>query len=225
MHAEARRCIDLADGPAHVLVRLGDIGAEEIDAGDVQTDGQGSTHRHLTVVGVHLIGHIDRGAACRQVAGRAQEDDLTVGRHAALLVAILRQQTLGLVVDLDARQHLFVTDAAARVGVGDVDKLADGVLAVTDDMARDPFGDGDQLAVDHQHAMVVAGDETLDDDATTVLVGVAEGGGNVLVVHEVQRRAAAVVGVERLDHDGKTDALRRLHRGLRGPHDALLRNR
>ena len=102
-----------------------------------------------------------------------------------------------------------------------VDQLLDRVLAVADDVARHALGDRDQLAVDHQHAVVVAGDEALDDDAPAVLPGDVEGGAHLLGGREVDRDAAAVVGVERLHHHRVADPLRRGHRVVGALHQPL----
>ena len=85
----------------------------------------------LDVVRVGLVRPIDGRAAGRHVAGQRELD--ARARWAARRPSskpCLAHQLLGRVVDLDARQHLLVADAAARVGVLDVDQLAHGVLAV-----------------------------------------------------------------------------------------------
>ena len=124
VHAEARRGVDLADAAADVLVGLGDVGGEEVDAADVEADGADGADRHLAVVGVDHVGDVDGRAAGRQVGGGAQEDDLARGRHRVLVVALLGQHALGLLVELEPGQHLLVADAAARVLVHDLDQLA-----------------------------------------------------------------------------------------------------
>ena len=92
-----------------------------------------------------------------------------VGRHALAGVALPRQHRLGLVVEGEPGEHLLVADAAPRILVHFLHQLLDGVHAVAHHVARHPLGDRDQLAVDHQHPVVVAGDEALDDDAAAVL--------------------------------------------------------
>ena len=66
-----------------------------------------------------------------------------------------------------------MTDPAARVGVGDLDELADGVRAVADDVRRHPLGDGLHPATDDEAAVVAAGHHRLDDDvaATGLVLG------------------------------------------------------
>ena len=67
---------------------------------------------------------------------------------------------LRLCVELQARQHLFVADAAARILIHDLDQLRDRMPAIADDMTgRAPCG-GDQFAVDHQQPMIVSLQET-----------------------------------------------------------------
>ena len=91
------------------------------------------------------------------------------GGHGLAGVALLGQHRLGLVVELEPREHLLVADAAPRIVVHLVHQLRDRVHAVADHVAGHALGDRHQLAVDHQHAVVVAGDEALDDDAPAVL--------------------------------------------------------
>ena len=207
VHAEAGRGIDLADAAADVLVGLGDVLGQEIDAADVEADRHDGAHRHLAIVGMDDVGDVDRGAAGREVGGRAQEDGFARRRHAVPGVAALGEVALRLVVALEPGQHLLMADAAPRVAVHLLDQLGHGLLAVADDVAGDPLGDGDQLAIDHQHAVVEALDEGLDDDRVAVLAGALEGGLDLLFVGQPDADAAAVIGVERLDHHRIADAL------------------
>ena len=71
-----------------------------------------------------------------------------------------------------------MADAAARIRVGDLDELADGLLAVADDAGRDALGDRRDLAADHEAAVVVAGDVALDDEvaAPALAARAVEGG-------------------------------------------------
>ncbi len=133
-------------------------------------------HRHLAVVGVHDVGHVDRGAAGREVAGAsAGRPSRPAAGTVVAGVALLLQQPLGLGVELEPGQHLLVADAAPRVAVDDRDQLLDRVAAVAHHVARHPLGHRDELAVDHQHPVVVAPDEALDDHAPAVLLRLAEG--------------------------------------------------
>ena len=61
---------------------------------------------------------------------RASLTRVPVGRHVVHPEALVADELLGRLVDLDPGQDLLVADAAARVAVGDVDELADRVLAV-----------------------------------------------------------------------------------------------
>ena len=104
-----------------------------------------------------------------------------------------------------------MADAAAGVLVGDVDELADGVLAVAGDAGRDALGDRGDLAADHQAAIVVAGDVGLDDEVAGAALGAGERVRPRIAVlrAEVELDAAAVVAVERLDDAGVAEAVRR----------------
>jgi hypothetical protein len=209
VHAEAGGGVDLADRRPGLLVGPADVGTEEIDPADIEADGLDRAHRHFAVVRVNDVGHVDRRAPGREVGGGPQIDRFACRRHAVLGQPLLFQQLLGLPVELDAGQDLLVPDAAARVAVHLFDQLLDALPAVTHDVPGNPLGDGDQLAVDHQHAVIEAHDKGLDDDAPAVLEGVLEGGLDVLAALQIDRDAAPVVGVQRLDDDGIADALGR----------------
>ena len=89
-----------------------------------------------------------------RLAGRAQEDDSRPAAARCRGRSPLCQQPLRLVVELEAGQHLLVADAAPGIGVDLLDQLFDGAAAVTDDVSRHPLRGGDQLAVDHQQAVI-----------------------------------------------------------------------
>ncbi len=152
------RGVDLDDRAAGLADGRGDVGADEVDAGDVEPDDAGRGLGDLDVVGVRLDGAVDRGAAGRHVAGQRELDPGALGRDRVELVALRPDQLLGRLVELDPGQHLLVADAAPRVGVRDVDQLADGVLAVAGHARRHALGDRRDLAADDQAAVVVAGD-------------------------------------------------------------------
>ena len=98
--------------------------------------------------------------------------------HGVHLEALLAYQLDRRVVDGDPGQDLLVADAAARVGVGLVDQLADRVHAVADDVRRHPLGDRHHAPADDEHPVVLADDVVLDDDpaAPRLLLGDRERG-------------------------------------------------
>ena len=123
------------------------------------------------------------------------------GGTSSMREALLADQLHRGVVDLDAGEHLLVADAAARVGVGLVDQLADGADAVADDVRGHPLGERDHPAADDEHAVVLAGDERLDDDPAAPGLLLARSGTprvTLVGVLEVEHHAAAVVAVQRL---------------------------
>ena len=109
-----------------------------------------------------------------------------------------------------------MADAPARVRIGRLDQLGDGVHPVADDVRRDPFGDRDHPATHDEEAVVTADEVALHDDpaATGLVLGDLEGPGQRSIVAQVQANAAAVVAVERLDHHGKADPVGHLDRAV-----------
>ena len=81
----------------------------------------------------------------------------------------------------------------------------DRAAAVADHVARHALGGGDQLAVDHQQPVVEALEEALDQHRAAVLAGDGEGRLDLLGLGQPDADAAAVVAVERLDHDRVAD--------------------
>ena len=79
--------------------------------------------------------------------------------------------------------------------------------AIADDVRRHPLGDGDHVPADDEHPVVLAGDERLDQDVTApgLVVGLLEGGPDLLLGVQVDRHATAVVAVQRLEHHGIAD--------------------
>ena len=225
VHPEPGRRVDLADGAADLLVGLGDVGGEEVDAAHVEADRLYRANRHLDVVGMDQVGHVDGGAAGGEIAGRAEKDPLTVGRNRLPGVALVGEQGLRLVIEHQPGEHLLVTDAAPGVPVHLVHQLLDGVDPVAHHVSRHPLRHRHQLAVDHQHPVVLAGDEALHDDAPAVLPGDVERGAHLVGVGEVDRDPPSVVGVERLHHHRVADPLGGLDRVFRGLHQPLLRHR
>ncbi len=96
------------------------------------------------------------------------------------------------------------------IAVGDVDELADRVLAVAGHRCRHPLGDGRDLPSDDQAAIVVAGHVRLDHDVARPALGErpVERRADGLLGAQVEVDAAAVVAVERLDHAREAEALR-----------------
>jgi hypothetical protein len=130
-------------------------------------------------------------------------------------------------VDLDPGHHLFVADAATRILVHLLDQLLDRVHAVADDMGGDALGDRDQLAVDHQDAVVVALEELLDDDVAALGLAqrLVEAEAELLFRSDADRDAAAVIAVERLGDERVAQPARLPHRLLGRAHDDAARHR
>ena len=171
------------------------------------------------------IGNVGRRAARGEIRGRAQIDHLTgVGDRVGVQIHAL-EHLLRLRIEFKARQHLFVAHTAARILIHDLDQLGDRVPAVADDMARRAPRCRDQFAVDHQEAMVVTLQESLDDHRSRMLARYRKSLRHFFVRREPNRDAAAVVAVVGLGHDGKSDALRGANGLLFVVHQFLFRYR
>ena len=170
------------------------------------------------------VGDVGRGAARGKIRGLAQRHDLILLRHRIHGQILAFEHKDRFAVKVDAGQHLLVADAAARIGVDLVDQVRDRALAVADDVARRALGRGDEFAVDHEQAMVVAGEIGLDDDRVGMFLRGLEAGDHVFVLGDRDRDAAAVVAVVRLGHDRAAEPARGAQGGFLGAHEFLLRH-
>ena len=208
------RGVDLDDRAALLAHRDGDVGHDEVDAGDIEADHLGRRLGDLDVVGVGLDGcgrsRCRRSTCCRsRRAGRACPS----GGTSSSAEALLRDQLLGAAASTLMRVSTFSWPMPRRGSAFSIStSCAHGVLAVADDARRDALGDRDHPAADDEHAVVVARDVRLDHDvAAAALVACAIG--NALRTSSSERRsrpdAAAVVAVQRLDHDRDSRSRRR----------------
>ena len=227
MHPKARGRVHLDNRPTDVLVAFRDVRRQEIHAPHIKAHGLDGAFGHVLVVGVADIGHVDGRAAGGQVGGGPQKEGLAFRQHRRCGVSGLLHQPFGLGVKFKVRQHLFMADAAPGVRVHDLHQFGDGLLAVADHMPGHALGDGHQLVVHHQHAVIHAGDKAFDKDrpAFGLRPRLGKGGLDLCILGQVDRHAAPVVAVQGLHHHRKPDPLRRAHRFGRGIDDALLRHR
>src|SRR3984885_3820386 len=143
---------------------------------------------------------------------RAQIHRLTRSRDRDGPEVHSREHLLGLGVEFQAGQHLFMPHAAARIPIHDLDQLRNRMTAVTHDVAGGAACRGDQLAVHHEQAMVVALQESLDYHRPRMLASHGKALRHFFIGQEPDRNPAAVIAVVRLRHHGKPDALRGAHR-------------
>src|SRR5256712_1189156 len=208
VHAKAWGGIHLDDGPAGLAHRLADVGREEVDAGDVEADHARRLFRDLDVVVVRLHGAVDRDAAGGHVGGGRQLDDGVPGRNLVEAEALPPDELFGGLIDLDAGQDLFMADATAWVTIGNIHQLAHGVLAVADDVRRDPFRDRDHVTIDDEHAVVIALYEALhyDNAAARLADGPLIAAPDLFLGPYIEADATSMVAVERLEDDRVADA-------------------
>src|SRR5262249_29506195 len=94
---------------------------------------------------------------------------------------------------------------------------------VADNMGGHALGNRDELVVDDEDAVVATADVALDNNGAgpALFLGDRIELANFVLVFEIDADAAAVVAIERFDHDRESDALRLAHRLVDIPyHDA-----
>src|SRR5439155_12745945 len=101
VHPEAGCCVDLHDPAPNLADRLADVGAQEVDAGDVQAHYPGRQLGDLSVLRVDLLRAVDADAASAHVAGALQVDPLPAWGNVGHAEALLAQVGGRLGVDLD----------------------------------------------------------------------------------------------------------------------------
>ena len=72
VHPDAGAGVDLDDDGVVLAEWHRDVGSEDIDAGDVESDDAGSHLASGDVVGMHFVRAVDGGAARGKVRGPAQ---------------------------------------------------------------------------------------------------------------------------------------------------------
>jgi hypothetical protein len=140
-------------------------------------------------------------------------------------VAIVREELDRLGIQLEPGEHLLMPDAATRIAIHLGDEVGDRGATVAHHVRRRAPGRRNQHAIDDEEPMVVAGDETLDDDRARDFLRQRKGRRDLLVGGEVDRDRASMIAVVGLDHDGKTDALGGAHRIFDALDQLLTRHR
>ncbi len=208
VHPDAGRGVHLDDDGVVVAEGDRDVVGEDVDPGDVEPDHAGGDLARRHVVGVDLLGPVDRGAAGGQVRRRSQQHAGALVRHGVQRVALVREVAPRVAVDRKARQRLPMPDPAARIAVLALDELADGAPAIADHVRRHALGHRDHPSVDDEHAVIAPGREPLDDRLARDGARLGPRGAHGVGVIEATGDAAPVVGVERLHDHGKAELLR-----------------
>ena len=94
-------------------------------------------------------------------------------------------------------------DTTARIFVHPINQLRDGTASIPFDVTGNPLSDGYQFVIDHQHAMIHALDVALDQHTAPacVFTGSQVGRVDLLILDEINRDAAAMICVQRFDHN------------------------
>src|SRR5574343_1066985 len=207
VHAQAGGGIDFDDAAALVFERLVHGVADDVDAGDVKADRLRGGNGGGSQFGMDVVGDVGGGAAGGQGGVVAQHDADAAAGHGIGVVTLFGQAGQGDLIETELGQRGGVAVRAARVAVDDVDQLANGVRAVTDDQRRVAAGGGDQLVADDQQTPVVAGQEALGHDVVAEFDGDAVGLADLFFAGQVDRNALALVAVLRFDDDRQADFL------------------
>ena len=86
-----------------------------------------------------------------------------------------------------------MANAAARVFIDDIDKLLDGVFAISNHMAGHALGSGNQFAVDDQQAVIEALQKAFDDNTAAVFARFFECFLDLAARFEIYRNSASVI--------------------------------
>ena len=225
VHAESRCRIHLADCTADVLVRLRDVWRQEVHAANVQANRLDGANGHFCVVRMHHVRHV-RGSPARGQVGREAEIDVDTGsRNGRRRQTTFRQQRERLMIELDLRQHLLVPDPPARIGIHRGHQFRNGVHAVARHLARLALRYRNELAIHHQHAVVMPHDEAFNDHAARVLLRLGEPRGDLVRIGERDGHTTPMISVVRLGDHGKSHPLGGRHCALGSLDQLLLRHR
>ena len=208
VHQQPRPGVHFDHRAALRVQGLGDVLGHHVDAGHVEADGARGQRHHMRHLGVDQLGAVDR-----DVAVALDQHPLARWRHAVGREALALQveQDHAVLAWVEAVERVVFGQAAARVVVDlRIDQLGHVQLAIAHHPGRLAARGGDQLAADHQHAVLVAADVALDDHLAAMAVGHRPGGLDLGLRAQVERDAAAVVAVGRLDHHRQADVLRRV---------------
>ena len=190
------------DGAASLAEALGNVRGQKIDTANIETDRLYRAFSHQPVVGVDDVGHIDCRAACREVCRFAEKNFLAFRRHRVVAVALRVEHTVRSCIEFKSRQHVFMTNAAQRVPVFDLDQFFNRVLAIADNVTRHAFRGGDELSIDHQQSVIKTGDHAFDNNAAAFVIGNAKSCFDITVRSQINRNAAPVITIDRLNDHG-----------------------
>jgi hypothetical protein len=125
-----------------------------------------------------------------------------------------------MVVDVDLGEHFLVPVSAAGILVHLGDEFRYGTLPITDHTGRRAFRSGHVLVVDHQNAMVEAGDVALHDHAAADLLGLGQRDLGFFQALDPDGGTTPVVSADGLDHAGETHAVQCGFQPFLGAHHA-----
>ena len=151
---------------------------------------------------MNVVGHIGGAAAGAQVCVVAKYYPHALFRHRFSCKALFLDSCNGNFIQAKFAQCTAVTLATQGVAVFNFDQLGNGVHAVPNHRRRFAACGRHQFVAHHQEAIIVAGNELLDDGhATAVFFCSVKGNPQVLFVHNIDSYAFALISVAGFDHN------------------------
>jgi hypothetical protein len=200
MHAKAWHSIDLDDGAVRFQWIRHAI-ADKIHATDIQTDHSRSGFHARSKLGMDLIGNIGGRSPRREVGVIAQNNSFASRGHG------FRSQTLGSqlgnrnFVKVNFGQCVRMTFATSRVAIYLLNQMTNAVHAIAYNLGRITPRGRNQLIADHQHAVIITWNITLDQDLIADLRRYGVGCVYLFTAGQVYTHSPALVAVARLDND------------------------
>ena len=131
VHADARPGVHLDDDCAVLAERHRDVLRHHVDAGDVEAD---RGRRHLAgghVVGMHLVGAVDRCATGGEVGRLAQEYLFALGGYGVERPAGDGEVGLSLLVRGEVREDLCMPHSSPWIVIGFLDQLPHAARSIS----------------------------------------------------------------------------------------------
>src|SRR5206468_2041374 len=114
MHPEAGGSVDLKHSTTVLGNGRGEIVGHNIDAADIESYDTGYALAHENVGRMHVVGYVRGGTAGAEVGCGLEPKLLVIGKDSVEGVAVLLENIVCKVIDLDRGEYLFVTVATTR---------------------------------------------------------------------------------------------------------------
>ena len=161
--------------PPEDSIESRNIGRDEVDPGNVETDCLRGQTGNPGVVRVDAVGTVDGGPSTANATGWFQLHLCSAGWNVIHRQPLLGKHIAGFHVDVNGIEGKRLARAAPGIRVGGIDELAYGANAVPYDERRNALEHRGHLVVDDQHPIVPAGLESLDQHRLGVRLSRCQG--------------------------------------------------